>query len=194
VWARKYGGEGVKLVYNQNNNTLYGQPQSEACIELHTALRHAGIPIDGIGIQLHTHITKEGVHQLSANDIERPEFDTELFAKNLKAMADSGIDVYITECDVHLYGEHNDAMLKKQADAYVAMLQPCLEASNCKSFKTWGLFDGSCWKPLNKNNPELVYEPYPLLFDHELNPKPAYYELKDMMIELIENNAGQNKR
>lgn len=43
AWCRRYGGEELKLIYNDNHNTLWGMPQSEACIRLYQALKHAGI-------------------------------------------------------------------------------------------------------------------------------------------------------
>ena len=168
-----------------NNNTLFGQPQAGACIKMFTAMKQEGIPIDGIGIQMHTHITKDGVHQMSGNNIDRPVYDADLFAKNLKVMADAGIDVHISECDVHIYGEVTEEKLKAQAAAYASMLKVCLEAPNCKSFKTWGVYDGHCWKPDRKSYPDGEYEPCPLLFDHQLDPKVAYHAIREMLSQKL---------
>ncbi|MDZ8119077.1 endo-1,4-beta-xylanase [Pontiella agarivorans] len=187
VWSRKYGGKKLKLIYNDNHNTLSGMLQSGECINLYKALKHEGIPIDGIGIQCHTKITEDNTHELSAMPGNRGVlFDPDLFALNLKEMGEAGINVLISECDVHLYGEIDDAKLALQADAYRNILKACIEAPACKSFKTWGFTDLKCWKPMNKGNRTLKYEPCPLIFDHDFHPKPAYFAMKELLIELIE--------
>jgi endo-1,4-beta-xylanase len=187
VWCRKYGGGDLKLIYNDNSNTLQGMPQSDDCIQMVKALRKAGIPIDGIGIQCHTKITVDGRHELGGHERTRPIlFDADLFARNLEAMGEAGIDVHISECDVHLYGEIDERKLALQADAYRSILKTCIEAPACKSFKTWGFTDASCWKPMSKGNWSYKYEPCPLVFDHDLKPKPAYRAMQSLLIELIE--------
>jgi len=187
VWCRKYGGEELKLIYNDNSNTLLGMPQSEECIRLVRALRKAGIPIDGIGIQCHTKITRDGRHELGGHEKTRSIlFDADLFARNLEAFREAGIDVHISECDVHLYGEVDERKLQLQADAYRSILEVCIKEPACKSFKTWGFTDASCWKPMSKGNWSYKYEPYPLVFDHDLRPKPAYHAMQELLVELIE--------
>jgi len=192
VWCRQYGGDDLKLIYNDNHNTLLGMPQSKECIQLYRALKQAGLSIDGIGIQCHTKINDQGVHELSANQRTKgPVFDAGLFAQNLRAMGDAGIDAYITECDVHLYGEIDEEKLQLQADAYRSILKACIEAPACKAFKTWGFTDASCWKPMTKGNRSLKYEPCPLVFDHDLKPKPAYHAMQSLLIELIQKKNEQ---
>lgn len=184
VWCRKYGGEDLKLIYNDNYNVLVDAPQSASCIQLYKALKHEGIPIDGIGIQCHTRIDEDGVHQLGAGPKSRHgEFDADSFAANLRAMEEAGIDVHITECDVHLYGEIDDEKLALQADAYRSILAACFNEPACKSFKTWGFTDASCWKPMQKNNRGYQYEPCPLVFDHDCEPKPAYRAMKKVLAQ-----------
>jgi endo-1,4-beta-xylanase len=191
VWCRRYGGDDLKLIYNDNNNTLLGMPQSDECIQLYKAFKRAGIPIDGIGIQCHTKINDKGMHELSANQRAKGSvFDADLFARNLRALGDAGIDVYISECDVHLYGEIDEKKLELQADAYRSILKAYIEAPACKAFKTWGFTDASCWKPMTKGNGSLTYEPCPLVFDHDLKPKPAYIAMQSLLIELIEQKKN----
>jgi endo-1,4-beta-xylanase len=189
IWCREYGGEDLKLIYNDNNNTLPDMPQTLECIQLHAALKKADIPIDGIGIQCHTQIGQDDLHRLGGSRNSRnPAFHGDLFAQNLKRMGEAGINTYISECDVHLYGEIDQRKLEIQAKAYRSMLKACIEEPCCKAFKTWGYSDASCWMPMKKNNPGYDYEPYPLPFDHEFEPKPAYHAMKDLLIEIIEHN------
>ena len=184
VWCREYGGDDLIQIYNDNHNTLSGMPQSLECMNMFRALKEAGIPIDGIGIQCHTKITEEGEHQLGANSQGNgPLFDAESFARNMRSMGEAGIDVYVTECDVHLYGEIDADKLALQADAYRAILRACIEEPACRAFKTWGFSDASCWKPMAKYNRALIYEPCPLVFDHDFNPKPAYQAMHALLIQ-----------
>lgn len=186
IWCRKYGGDELKLVYNDNNNAHVGSPQSNDCYNLFRALRKAGIPIDGIGIQLHTKVSEDNVHYLRASPgLKQNPFDPELFAQGIRKFGEAGAAVYISECDVHLYGEVDSRKLAVQAEAFRNMLRVCISEPACRGFKTWGFTDASCWKPLTKNNPGHDYEPYPLVFDHDLQPKPAYFAMKQLLVDLI---------
>ncbi|TWT79625.1 Endo-1,4-beta-xylanase Z precursor [Planctomycetes bacterium CA13] len=186
LWCRQYGGDELKLIYNDNNNTHLGMPQSLDCIALFKALKKQGIPIDGIGIQCHTKITQHGEHRLSASSqAHGPKFDAESFAANIRTMGEAGIDVVVTECDVHLYGTIDDEKLAKQASAYRSILSACISEPACKAFKTWGFTDASCWKPMKKGNHGHDYEPCPLVFDRDYHPKPSYRAMKELLIERI---------
>jgi endo-1,4-beta-xylanase len=97
-------------------------------------------------------------------------------------MGNAGIAIYVSECDVHLYGGLDDEKLKLQADAYRSILETCIQEPACKAFKTWGFTDSSCWKPMKKEN--RLYEPCPLIFDHNLKPKPAYWAMHSLLAAL----------
>ena len=101
-------------------------------------------------------------------------------------MGNAGIDIYIKECDVHLYGDIDDTRLQQQVDAYRSILKTCIETPTCQLFKTWGFSDASCWKPMAKGNRFLKYETCPLVFDRELKPKPAYDVMQSLLIEMIQ--------
>ena len=67
------------------------------------------------------------------------------------------MDVKCPRCDA--------ARLQAQAQVYADVLGACLANTNCKSFETWGIFDGDTWIRGDMN---------PLLFDAQWAPKPAY--------------------
>lgn len=193
-WCRQYGGDDLKLVYNDNHNSQVGLPQSDECLRLFRALEKEGIPIDGIGIQLHTKIGEDNVHYLRGSpELKQHPFDPVLFAENIREYGRAGAEVYISECDVHLYGEVDDEKLAVQAEAFRSMLQVCMSEPACKGFKTWGFTDASCWKPLAKQNPGLEYEPRPLVFDHDLNPKPAYHAMMNMLAGLTAGKTAMKE-
>ncbi|MBT3381325.1 MAG: hypothetical protein HN742_27855 [Lentisphaerae bacterium] len=181
IWSRKYGGDDLKLIYNDNNNTHFGMGQTKGSIALFKAFRKAGIPIDGLGIQTHTGINAKGEHRLSGR-AQGPLFNADLFARSLKAMGEAGAEVYVTECDVHLYSEADSVTLLKQAEAYRAILKACIEEPACKMFKIWGFNDAHCWKPAkDKTN-----EPRPLIFDAGNRPKPAYHTMRQLLLDMLE--------
>jgi endo-1,4-beta-xylanase len=196
VWCRKHGGEELKLVYNDNRNTLHGAPQSLACIKMVKALKHAGIPIDGIGIQCHTRIMEDGVHYTNGHlRAGNTPFDADSFARNIRAMGEAGVDVHISECDVHLYGPVDARKLALQAEAFRNMLKACIQEPACKSFKTWGFTDASCWKAMKKTSGwGYDYEPYPLVYDHDYQPKPAYHAMRELLLTLSRNKNKATPR
>jgi len=61
-----------------------------------------------------------------------------------------------------------------------------LEEPACKSFKTWGFSDASFW-PVMKAELGNDYDAFPLPFDHDYNPKPAYFGMRDVLLELLSN-------
>ena len=60
----------------------------------------------------------------------------------------------------------NDSNLRQQAQDYFNIAQVALKHDNCNELMIWGLTDNRSWR-----------SGYPLLFDSELNEKPAYYGL-----------------
>jgi len=181
IWCRQYGGDDLMLIYNDNHNTLAGMPQTLECASMFKALKHAGIPIDGLGIQCHTKITTDGKHMLSAaENAIGPLFDAELFAQSIHDLGATGAIVLISECDVHIYGDITPDKLQKQADAYRTILSVCINEPACVSFKTWGFTDASCWNPNKKDHKRSD----PLAYDDQLAPKPAYSAMKNLLVEM----------
>lgn len=180
IWSRKYGGDDIKLIYNDNFNTQSGLGQSDGSIALFKGLKAAGIPIDGIGIQAHMGINKKGEFRLTSSG-KGPLYDEGLFRSNLQEMGEAGAEVYISETDIHLYTEANPEILQKQADGYRSMFKACIEQPACKMFKTWGFHDSFGWV-VNKDNPE----PKAHFFDVKNAPKPAYFAIRQLLLEMLE--------
>jgi endo-1,4-beta-xylanase len=78
-----------------------------------------------------------------------------------------------------------DSMQQVLADRYVAMFKVLLKNSDKISRVTfWGVHDGNSWK---NNWPIPGRTNYPLLFDRNYGPKPAY----DAVIDLVRMSAKQ---
>jgi uncharacterized protein (TIGR03437 family) len=121
-----------------------------------------GVPIDGVGIQMH--ITLSG-YPTSAG-----------LAKNIQQLTALGLQVHITEMDVRIPVDANGLAsavnLQAEAQTYQRILTVCLQNPGCTAFQTWGFTDLYSWIPGT----------YPgfggaLPFDVNYQPKPAFSSL-----------------
>jgi endo-1,4-beta-xylanase len=145
----------ARLYYNDYGAEGLG-PKSDAVYNLVKALKEQGVPIDGVGLEMH--ITSE----VPAG-----------FDRNLERLAALGLDIAITEMDVRLKVPPSASDLKAQAATYASVARSCARQPRCKDFTTWGFTDQYSWIPG-------VYPGYgaALPFDQRLEPKAAYYAIR----------------
>jgi endo-1,4-beta-xylanase len=104
---------------------------------------------------------------------------TELDVDVLPTPTDTGADVanrsaYSREMDPWPQGL-SDEMQEKLADRYETLFRILLRhRASVERVTFWGLHDGISWK---NNFPVRGRTNYPLLFDRQMNPKPAYHRL-----------------
>jgi len=152
------------LVYNENdlepeNNAT--EHKRRAVLALLTRLVKKGVPIHGLGIQAHVY---------AETDVAGPGF-----RRFLQDVENLGLTILVTELDVRdrdLPGDIavRDAQVAKQ---YYHFLSSTLQFKSVKTVLTWGLSDRfTC---LSKRRPREDGLPVrPLLYDAELQPKPAF--------------------
>jgi endo-1,4-beta-xylanase len=167
--ARETAGPDVKLILNEWGNETTKSLRGHAFLELMQALRAEGIPVDGAGLQLHSRL-KNGVF---CDWLGKP-FDFEAFDVMLKLYEKAGIEVHITEFDIHLPVAPTADDFELQGKYYAEVLRHALASSVVKSFKTWGFTDASSWKADGQDG-------HPLLLDEKLRPKPAYLRQIEML-------------
>ena len=96
-----------------------------------------GVPINGVGIQMH--ISTSG-YPTSAG-----------LAQNIQMLTALGLQVHITEADVRIpvdsSGNAAAADLQSQAATYQRILTVCLQNPGCTAFQTWGFTDKHSWIP-----------------------------------------------
>jgi len=157
-WAHEADPD-AKLFYNDYNGEELNA-KSDAIYAMVRDLRSRGVPIDGVGLQMH--LTLAGRR------------DPKRLAENMRRLRDFGLAVHISEMDVRMPTPANAAALATQAEIYREVLQVCLAAPNCKEFTTWGFTDKYSWVPKS-------YSGYgaALPFDEQYAPKPAYAALVD---------------
>lgn len=179
----------AELYYNDYN--MWRQTKVDGAVHIVKMLQEQGIRIDGVGIQAHW-----GLNYPSIEDIET----------SIDRLYDLGVKVMITELDIDMlpfskegqmtgkalydpalqraefmrylnpYPEGLPAEVEQEvADRYEQIMRTIWRKRDKISRVTfWGLHDGVSWKndyPIpNRTN-------YPLLFDRQLQKKPAFYQV-----------------
>ena len=136
-------------------------PKADALYALVSGLVSRGVPIDGVGLQMHVglgEVTSAGL----AGQIQRYQ--------NL------GLDVSITELDVRLALPADSTELAAQADVYRLVRDVCVAAPNCTAIITWGFSDRYSWIPSFFAGMGAA-----LPWDANLQPKPAQAELEPFL-------------
>jgi endo-1,4-beta-xylanase len=179
IWLRSIGPEYIDLAFRwaheadpdallfYNDYAAEGLgPKSDAVYALVQALLERGVPIDGVGLQMHVSL--------------RWPPDPEAVAANMDRLGALGLAVHVTEMDVRIQGAPGtvEERLAAQANIYRDMMEVCLGASACKAFVTWGFTDRHSWIPQHTGHPDA-----PLLFDESYRPKPAYHAIMDALGE-----------
>lgn len=180
IFAREADPD-AELYYNDYNNE---EPAKRAgVIAIVKDLQAKGIRIDGVGIQGHWHLDSP---------------DMKIVDESIGEYAALGMKVMITEMEINvlptpawLYGaeisktaEYRDSLnpyvaglpdsVEKQlADRYAELFRILLKHDDAVTRVTfWGVHDGYSWK---NGWPIPGRTNYPLLFDRNYQPKPAYY-------------------
>jgi len=146
-------------------------------------LKNIGVPIDGVGFQMHwsTEFTPQvaSVANIKAN---------------IKRFTDNGLKVYITEVDISPLQTQNPGgccpgtstpdtqQLQYQNAWYRNIMQAALESPGCESFLLWDFADPESWlHPDNRNGTEIYGYPTPFWFADHNTPKQAYYEMQSAL-------------
>jgi endo-1,4-beta-xylanase len=159
-WAHQADPDAL-LFYNDYNAEGMNR-KSDAVYELVKAMLERGVPVHGVGLQMH----------ITTN---RPP-DWQDVQGNVARLNALGLEVHITELDVRIRGEPTEAKLAQQAQVYRDVLETCLAAEKCTAFVTWGFTDRYSWVPGFFSGWGAA-----LPFDETYQPKPAHDALKDVL-------------
>jgi endo-1,4-beta-xylanase len=163
-WAREADPHAL-LFYNDNGGEELNA-KSDAIYAMVKDFKRRGVPIDGVGLQLH---------------ISQLDFDTTAVAANIARLAALGLQVHVTELDVSLpvdaSGQASDRDLLRQADVYRSVVRACLQNPGCTAIQSWGFTDKYSWIGSHSHGTRGAA----LLFDRGYKPKAAY----DAMLEEI---------
>jgi endo-1,4-beta-xylanase len=159
-WAREADPDAL-LFYNDYGGEGLGT-KSDAIYDLVAGMRQRGVPIDGVGLQMH----------ITANYY--PPLDD--LAANIQRLGDLGLVVHITEMDVRIEHPVTEDKLAQQANVYRDALEVCLQADHCTAFVLWGFTDRHSWIPGFFPGTSAA-----LIFDEQYQAKPAYYALREAL-------------
>lgn len=134
-------------------------PKSDALFSVVSDLLARGVPVHGVGMQLH-------VNAAYPRDLQS-------FAANVRRFEALGLYVDITEMDVRIRDLQMSASdsSRRQARTYYDLVTTRLELPGLTSISLWGFTDAYSWID------QFYGEDDPLLFTENLAPKPAYYGL-----------------
>ncbi|MEL6231584.1 MAG: endo-1,4-beta-xylanase [Cyanobacteria bacterium J06627_3] len=152
-WAHEADPD-AKLLYNDYRIEEVNQKSNRA-FQLVSDLKAKGVPIDGVGFQMH----------MSEDD---PRNFTSV-AENMKRLGNLGLEVQFTEADVRVKQPLTAARQANQAKIYQTIVETCAEAGNCDSVTIWGVTDRYSWIPG-------FFQGYDdaLPFDENYRPKQAF--------------------
>lgn len=176
----------AQLLYNDYNMHLPGK--REFLVDVIRDYKRRGVPIHGIGMQSHVGLSYPDLQQYEAS---------------LKAYADEGMRIHITELEVDVLPvawehmgaeistnfEYSDqlnpwpnglpASVEQQlTERYVEMFELFLKyRDSIDRVTTWGTHDGESWK---NDFPVRGRSNYPLLFDRKQKPRPAYFAVSEL--------------
>jgi endo-1,4-beta-xylanase len=171
-WAREADPQAL-LFYNDNGGEGLG-PKSDAIYAMVKDFKRRGVPIDGVGLQMH-------IAQLDA--------DISSIGTNIARLTALGLQVHITEFDVSLPLDSNglphDDDLLRQAAIYREVIHACLQSPGCTAIQTWGFTDKYSWIGSHSHGTRGNALP----FDRFYKPKPAY----DAMVEELHAKRKPSK-
>jgi endo-1,4-beta-xylanase len=156
-WAHEADPKAL-LFYNDNGAEDLNR-KSDAVYAMVKDFKTRGVPIDGVGLQMH---------------ISQLDFDTSQVESNVRRLTALGLQVQITELDVSVpldsTGSFSKDDLQKQAQTYRGVVHACLQNPGCTAIQTWGFTDKYSWIGSHSHHTRGGALP----FDRLYQPKPAY--------------------
>ncbi len=171
-WAHE-ADRGALLFYNDYN--IAGEDgsnaKSDAVFAWVQQMLDQDVPIMGIGNQGHLD-TQFG-------------FSGQRFQADLERYASLGLKVAITEADVRTFVNSateqvptDNLALFAQPYEFGQMIKAAIAVPNVISFTVWGFTDADSWVP-----GFFIGEGYATIYDVNQNPKPAYFELQQDLMQ-----------
>jgi endo-1,4-beta-xylanase len=122
----------ARLYYNDYGAEGLG-PKSDRVFELVRDLVRRGVPIDGVGLQMHVQAT-------------RPPRVADV-AANMRRLAELGLSVDISEMDVRIreLPGNTGSRLEEQRRLYRDLVRVCVAEPACDGVTFWGFTDAHSW-------------------------------------------------
>ena len=157
-WARAADPNAL-LFYNEAEAEGLGR-KSDAVYSMLKDFRGRGVPVDGVGLQMH---------------IFNLKLDADAVTANIARLIALGLQVHITELDVEVPVDENgnprdSTALQSQAAIYAAVVRSCRQNPGCTAIQTWGFTDKYSWIGSHSHHTQGAALP----FDRNYQKKAAY--------------------
>jgi endo-1,4-beta-xylanase len=146
----------ARLYYNDYGAEAAGT-KPDAVYALVRDLVDAGVPIHGVGLQMHL----DGAHPPDPHAIRA----------NMARLTALGLEVRVSEMDVRVPSRRRGDPLAVQRAVYRDVIAACADVPGFAGITFWGVTDAHSW--IGKDDP--------LLFDANYAPKPAYFGVRDAL-------------
>jgi endo-1,4-beta-xylanase len=157
--AARSADPGAVLYLNEYGAEQEG-PRWKALHALVKKLRQDGVPIDGVGLQS---------HEYEAGD----RVPAETFRKHVRALAELGLKVRVSEMDVVTSDQSS------QAEQFGERLAVCRQEANCTGFTSWGFTDRYGSTATTKRYPPVPGNALP--WTSSITPKKAHTAMVDAL-------------
>jgi hypothetical protein len=189
---------GATLIFNGQSNEVMGWPVADYYYQFISDLKAQGIPIDGVGFEMHNFITPDGRMKFwilsPSPDFEYVYMTLDEYLQkvdlNVKRYASQGLKVAFTEVDGFIRIDdidlttaagraEYDSRLQWQAKYYAGLLKIAMENDNVILYKVFEVTEKY------PDAEEILTPGYGNsgIFDKNYHPKPSY----DAMLELLKN-------
>jgi len=167
------------LILLEYNNEIICR-KSDFMLKLVKQLRSEGVPVDGVGFQMHldTDLNRSRNHGLKDDESYYDSLEA-----NLRWFSDEGLELWITEMDVRIDPTKDlNAELARQAEIYGRVVEIAASTLGMKGIKFWGIIDCDPWGK--------VIPRRPYLFDENGQPKPAFEAVRRALLRALQARCG----
>ncbi|BCE02006.1 endo-1,4-beta-xylanase [Marinicellulosiphila megalodicopiae] len=183
--------DGNAILYYNDFNTEQNGSKTTALVGLISELVNQGVPIDGVGFQMHVINGFPSIANIRTSMQKIVDLDDDLLIK-------------ITEMDVRInnpydnntsndFNGRNDCLnsctgLETQKQTYIDIIQAYYDVvpeARRGGITIWGIADVDSW--YYENNGDANLPDWPLLYNDNLQKKPAFFGVEEV---LILNNPG----
>jgi len=137
-WAHAADPQALLFYNDYNVEDGINNPKSDQMFSLVQGMLQRGVPINGVGLQLH--ITTDPGYVTTAG-----------LAENIARLTTLGLQVHFTELDVRVpvdaRGNAAASDLAAQGQRYQDIVAVCMEFPGCTAVETWGFTDKYSWIP-----------------------------------------------
>jgi endo-1,4-beta-xylanase len=160
-WAKE-ADAGAKLFYN-DYGADFGGLKFEKMYQMVAGMKKRGVPIDGVGLQMHVGLGAQG------KGLE--------LTKCIRRLGELGLEVHITELDVAVDLPADKTVFDNQAKVYGEITTVAMQEKACTAILLWGFTDKHSWIPWFSKGKQGAA----LIFDEDYHRKPAYEAMKKAM-------------